>query len=198
MPPRQNQEKSQPRNASTTRQTARSQAEGPGQLTLYDVRLIFRNFSGAARPFNKAGDRNFNVIIPEDLASQLIQDGWNVKWKDPRYEDETGIWVLKVLVKYTAQDGRKLRPPRVVLISSRGRTTLDESMISLLDWARIEMCDLMINPRWFDVNGKQGYTAYLHAIYVTIEEDELELKYIDVPDSAQSIVLGNPEEDPPF
>jgi hypothetical protein len=175
-----------------------SRTDGPGQVTLQDVRLIWRNFTGLQGPFNAKGDRNFNVVLPEDVAQAMAEDGWNVKWKPPWNEEDKPMPVLKVNVKYHARDGRMLRPPRVILITSRGKTPVDESMISLLDWARIETCDLIINSRAYDVNGKQGYTAYLYAIYVTIEEDELELKYSDVPDSAQGIVLGKTEEEPPF
>jgi hypothetical protein len=84
-------------------------------------------------------------------------------------------------------------PPRIVLITSRGKTNLDESMVSLLDWADIENVDMIVRPYNWDVNGKTGIKAYVKSLYVTIREDELELKYLDVPDSGQSAIMA-PEE----
>ena len=41
--------------------------------------LIFRNFEGAAGKFNNAGDRNFCLIIDEELAAQLDGLKFNIK-----------------------------------------------------------------------------------------------------------------------
>jgi|SRR5690606_16141997 len=150
-----------------------------GNVTLEDVRIIFRNFSGKEGQYNREGDRNFNVILDDELAELMAKDGWNVKYLKPREEGDAPTPRLEVKVKYG-----KGRPPRVVMITSRGRTNLGEDEIGILDWAVIKHVDLIVRPYQWDVNGRQGVTAYLQSIFVTIEEDELELKYADVPDSA--------------
>jgi len=71
----------------------------------------------------------------------------------------------------------KGRPPRIVLITSRGRTNLDESTVEMLDWADIINVDLIIRPYEWTVNNKSGVKAYLQSIYATIDEDPLEVKY---------------------
>jgi hypothetical protein len=76
----------------------------------------------------------------------------------------------------------KNRPPNVVLINHKGRTTLPEDQIELLDWVDIKTVDLIINPYSWAVNGKTGISAYLKSLFVTIEEDELDLKYADLED----------------
>lgn len=144
--------------------------------TFEDARIIWKNFAGAEKQFNEAGDRNFNLVLSPEDAEAMRNDGWNVKTRPPREEGDDPIHVLKVKVSY------KGRPPRAVLITSRGRTNLDESTIEMIDYADIEKVDLIINPFHWNIRGEDGVTAYLHAIYVTIREDYLELKYADVPE----------------
>ena len=153
-----------------------------GNVTLEDVRIVFRNFSGKEGQYNRAGDRNFAVLLAEDLAEPMLKDGWNVKYLQPREEGDEPQAYISVAVNFNG------RPPRVVMLTSRGRTPLGEAEVDILDWADIRKSDLIIRPYEWEVNGKTGIKAYLQSIFVTIDEDELELKYSDVPDSAQSAI----------
>jgi hypothetical protein len=146
-------------------------------VVMEGVRIIFRNFSGKEGQYNREGDRNFAVLLDDTVAAALAEDGWNVKWLKPREDDEAEEppqAYLQVSVNF------KGRPPRVVLITSRGRTNLDESQVDDLDWAEIKNVDLIVRPYEWVVNQKSGIKAYLQSIYVTIEEDILELKYGDL------------------
>lgn len=140
------------------------------------VRIIFRNFSGKEGQYNREGDRNFAVLLDDSIANAMAEDNWNVKWLRPRNEDEeeTPQAYLPVSVNF------KGRPPRIVLITSRGRTNLDEHSVEMLDWADIINVDLIVRPYEWTVNQKSGIKAYLQSIYVTIEEDALEMKYSEL------------------
>lgn len=148
-----------------------------GRVLLEDARIIFRNFSGKEGPYNREGDRNFAVVLDPATADQMEADGWNVKRKPARDEGEEPLAYLSVAVNFKGR-----QPPQVVLITSRGRTPLDESMVELIDYADIRSVDLILNPYEWVVSGKSGVKAYLKSIFVIIEEDALELKYAGVPE----------------
>lgn len=153
-------------------------------IVIEDARIGFRNFSGKEGKFNSAGDRNFCVFLDEDLAKTLQADGWNVRWLKPRDEGDDEQPYLPVKVSY------ENIPPKILLITSRGKTILDDESIGALDWAEITGVDLIIRPYNWEVNGKTGVKAYVKSMYVTIAEDAFEAKYYDAPDSAIGSVGG--------
>lgn len=150
-------------------------AENDKNVLMEGVRIIFRNFAGKESQYNREGDRNFAVLVTDDVAEKMAADGWNIKILKPREDDDDAENLptpyLPVAVNFNG------RPPRIVLITSRGRTNLDESEVEMLDWADIVNVDLIVRPYEWSVNGKTGIKAYLQSIYVTIEEDPLERKY---------------------
>jgi hypothetical protein len=146
-------------------------------VTIEGARIVFRNFAGKATPYNAEGNRNFAVVLDAEMADRLETAGWNVQRRPPKVEGDDEFRILKVKVHFT---GRK--PPRIVLITSRGRTQLSEDLAEMLDYADLETVDLIVRPYEWEVNGKTGVKAYLQSIYATIREDELERKYADVPE----------------
>lgn len=148
-----------------------------GNVVMRGVRIVFRNFQGKEGQYNRAGDRNFGVILPEDLAEKMAADGWNVKYLKPREEEEeeTETPWLQVSVNFD-----KGRPPKIFAITSRGRTVVDEDTVDALDWADITNVDMIVRPYTWEVQGKTGIKAYLQSLYATIEEDELEREYAEL------------------
>jgi hypothetical protein len=136
-----------------------------------DAQLIFRNFEGKEGQYNRKGDRNFSVILPMDVAQVMLADGWNVKFLAAREEGDEEAAYITVAVNF------KNRPPRVVMLTSRARTNLDEDTVEVLDWANIEKADLICRAYDWIVGDKSGVKAYLQSLFVTIEEDALERKY---------------------
>lgn len=141
------------------------------------VRIIFRNFEGKEGKYNKAGSRNFAVLLDDEIAEAMSVDDWNVKWLEPREDDEEETRQAYLPVEVAFDRGR---PPRVVVITSRGRTNLGEDEVESLDWAEITNVDMIVRPYRWEVNGKTGTKAYLQSMYVTIEEDALEQKYAEM------------------
>ena len=143
-------------------------------LQIDDARIIYKNFSGIGSKFNREGDRNFAVIIPDqEIADALIDAGWNVKIKPPREEGDTPFMFLPVKIKFSD------RGPACYLASGTRMNRLDEESISCLDDVDILSVDMDIRPYDWEVNGKEGRTAYLQSIKVTQQLDRFAEGYID-------------------
>ena len=123
-------------------------------LEIEDARIIFRNFAGVGSKYNREGDRNFAVIIPnEDIKDQLVADGWTVK------------------IKFNN------RGPAAYVVSGDQVTKLNEDTIDMLDEIDIQSVDMDIRPYDWEVNGKEGRSAYLQAINVIQNIDRFGAKY---------------------
>lgn len=143
-------------------------------ISVENARIIFRNFAGKESKFNPQGKRNFCLLINDEQAEKFKQDGWNVKYLNPRDPNDSPQPYIQVAVAF------ENFPPNVFLIAGGKKTRLDEDSISSLDYAEIENVDLIINPSHWEVSGKSGIKAYLKNMYVTIVENEFEKKYRDL------------------
>lgn len=155
---------------------------GPrGYLQIDNARLIYRNFEGRGDKYNREGDRNFAVIIDggtftdedgtrtvsaEEMADILANDtnkygdGWNIKIKPPRDEDDSPFIFLSVKVKFND------RGPDAILKSGNNIRILTEDTIEMLDHIDIDNCELDIRPYDDEFNGKSFRSAYLQGIHV--------------------------------
>lgn len=146
-------------------------------VVMEEVSIIFRNFAGKETDFNREGDRNFCVLLNEEIAQAMAEDGWNIKMLKPREDADEGEpeqAYLPVKMKFD-----KGKPPKIVQITSRGPTNLGEDEVEMLDWVDILNVDLIVRPYHWNVNGKTGISAYLQSMYVTIDEDYLDRKYAE-------------------
>ena len=149
-------------------------------ITIEQARIGFKNFTGKEGQYNPVGNRNFCIFLEDDIAQTLADDGWNIKYLEPRDPEDGKQAYLPVAVAYGKY------PPRITMITGGGKSILDEDSVNILDWAEFENVDLIVRPYNWDVNGKQGVKAYLHVMYAEIIEDELAKKYRNVPDSASA------------
>ena len=136
--------------------------EKRGVLMIDDARIVYRNFSGAGSRYNREGDRNFAVVIPDkEIADALIENGWNVKIKPPREEGDSPFMYMPIKVKFND------RGPNVYLVTGKRMNRLDEESVSCLDDVDIQSVDMDIRPYDWEVNGRSGRSAYLQSIKVT-------------------------------
>ena len=165
-----------------------------GSLIIEDAQLVFRNFAGKEGKYNAEGDRNFCVLLDEDAAEQMVRDGWNIKALRSREEGDPEKPYVQVSV------GFKFRPPKLVMVTSKGRTDLTEEELELFYFVDIKKVDLIIRPYTWAVGGKSGVKAYLKSMFLTVEEDYLDLKYADVPEigaaPSRLELEAGPEQDP--
>lgn len=157
-----------------------------GTILIENARLMFRNFAGREQTFNSAGDRNFCIMLEDELAEQMRADGWNIKELKPRDEGDLPQPYVQVKVNYG-----KGRPPRVCLVTSRGRNDLGADEIALMDIADIQKVDVIIRPYdWEIKRGTEvttGRKAYLKTLFATLNEDELEMKYADMIEDDRAV-----------
>lgn len=94
------------------------------------------------------GVRSFSLFLDPEVAEVLSQYGFYVRAKPPRdgHEDDGVLLTLPVNVAYKEVEEDKGQDPVIVMISSRGRTTLTKNTVGMLDWAMIDHIDLIINP----------------------------------------------------
>lgn len=150
--------------------------------TFRNAKFSFTNFSGTRFEDDK---RTFTLRIDdEELAQELIDEGWDVK---SREYDGRITWNLKVRVRFD------VTPPKIKLIKNvdgeRIMQTITENTVGRLDRLTPEKVDLTISQYHWKNMGKEGITAYLDIMYFTIEVPELEREYGDYAESEY------PEED---
>ena len=144
----------------------------------YDVvghKMMWRNFEGKLGRFNAEGQKNFNIVLNERDAQFLIDEGFNVKYKEPKMEGEEGIYTLKINVNFGGY-----KAPEIWMKNNHGNTQLTKDDVKILDWADIVEYFLIFNP-----NIKpDSMTAYLDKLLVTVKESEYESQFFDEEDSS--------------
>lgn len=157
-------------------------------LTLEDVKFFGRpNFSGEMDQF-KDDRRKFTILIPNEVADQLREMGWNVKTTIPQKEDQEPLSHLKVMVDFGYQKGHEGDPnyergPDCWILMGEDREKLTSKTVGLLDRSRVETMDMEIrawNYNALDVENDGAtpeYSARLVTLVATIRPNILDNKY---------------------
>lgn len=151
-----------------------------GILQIDDIdgrQIIFKNFEGKGDKFNREGDRNFSLRIDdENTADALVKEGWNVRIKEGRDEDEGPFMRLPIKVKFTNYG------PNVYLRTGDRVNELNEESIACLDNIEIDSVSMDVRPYDWDVNGRTGRTAYLQSMEVVQRIDRFAARYANKND----------------
>ena len=149
-------------------------------VTIENAQIRFRNLSGTKTEFNKAGNRQFSIFLPQETSDILEEAGWYVKHKPPRNEGDDPRNQLDVTVMFGKY------PPIIKLISHDGAESyLNEENVGILDSVDIDHATVEIRPYNWDVNGKTGVKAYVRELLV----------YARPPRRALNGSLGGEEDD---
>ena len=153
------------------------------EVRIDNAKVMFRNFAGAEGKYNPAGNRNFAVFLPDDIARQMEADDWSIRWLDSR-DGEPPQGFVSVKVNFGNY------PPNIVLVSDGKMSKLSEENVNVLDFAEFEQVDLILRGHEWEVQGKSGIKAYLKTGYFVLVVDELAKKYSQAIDSAQESIGG--------
>lgn len=152
-----------------------------GKIQIDEARICYRNFHGRGGKYNRTGDRNFAVIIPdEELADRLIEDGWNVKKKAARDDQDGPFCTLPVKIKLPDDERYASRGPVFYLVCGEKQTVIPYESIGDIDDMDIISASMDIRPyHWKTDDGKSGTSAYLERIEIIQRIDRFKSRYLD-------------------
>lgn len=139
--------------------------------------IIWRNFEGRKEKYNEQGNRFFTLSLPENIANELQDQGFNVRMRVVESQDGPRTYYnLKVNLKYYGSQ----YDPKVYFMQSDGEhATLDEHSVKLLDTTQFAEVAMDIYPKtYIDMaSGDEKLSARLNKLLFTQEVDEFEKEF---------------------
>jgi hypothetical protein len=161
-----------------------------GNLILEEAQFFGRpNFAGELDRF-KDDRRKFTVLIPNDVADQLREAGWNVKTNIPtaeeleQFPDREPISHLKVMIDTPVfevdHNGQEVqvRGSEVFLLQGDDVERLSAATLAVVDRSRFENIDMEIRAWEYDPEEQPGsYSARLVKFVGVMTPNLLDAKY---------------------
>lgn len=161
-----------------------------GNLILEDAQFFGRpNFAGELDRF-KDDRRKFTVLIPNEVADQLREAGWNVKTNIPTAEelaefpDRQPISHLKVMIDTPIfeidHNGKEaqVKGSEVFLLQGDDVERLSAATLAVVDRSRFENIDMEIRAWEYDPEEQPGqYSARLVKFVGVMTPNRLDEKY---------------------
>lgn len=155
--------------------------------TIFDAKIIFKNFKGEETAYNKKGDRNCVVVFKEeqkDMAEEMLRLGWPIKRKEGYNDPDAVEYHMKAKLKYDLPQNLK---PKVFFVNPDDgqRLEVPEENVEELDRTWFGKADITIRAfayaRQIGKNVDEGYSVQIYRLYVTPamtqEKDPLDAKY---------------------
>lgn len=138
--------------------------------------IIYRNFSGRQTQYNRNGNMKFSIVIDPAMSAKLAKEGWNVKSRPSKNNDEEEFCTLEVRVRFDLSFTR----PTILQVARSGRVKVDEHNIANFDDAEFEYADIVLRQYvWTNPAGETGVSAQLAEMYVRLQEGVLEAKWAE-------------------
>lgn len=180
-------------------------SERRNTLTLLDCELEGKNFSGSTGlwwdKFNDGTKRKIAVKLTEEEANWFAAQGAKVRVMEPNEKYPDPKFFVEVNISYRGKTppapGQPWNTfehgPRIVMVVPGGQNRdLTEETVGNLDRSYITKVDMEINMGQAKLrdgsrvmrNGIPGVTLYAERIFATVERNELEARYEDIPAEA--------------
>lgn len=145
-------------------------------VTLENIEVWYKNFSGEKGQYNEEGERSFNLVIRDsEVADAMLRDGFNIK---PLLDEDDNIIGYHMLVRVNYNSGR---PPRIYsLAEGREPILYTVNDIGALDSQTILSADVTLGTWiWRPATTLPNISVYCNVMYVMIVDDPLDTKYAD-------------------
>lgn len=112
-----------------------------GALVVRNAWMLYKNFAGDPAKNYKPGDhsRRFSLLLDEPVAKDLMNQGWNVKKKDARNEDEEPYYITEVTVNMECK-----YPPKIMLYTELNGEYNEPVEIDIADFIKIDNGEIRI------------------------------------------------------
>ena len=172
---------------------------GKEQLVIEDAKILFHNYAGLQTDYNNPGNRNFDVILPDnEMAIAMGNQGWKVKIRKPRDPQDDPYYTMNVRINMNS----RYKP--IIEQHVRGRKDpirYDEEMLGTFDPAHpTEMKDgkkgldgLNIDHIFLIINGSPWETQLGTGIKAYLDQFHFEEKA-----PVYGSYYDDDEEEPPF
>ncbi|MBO7450448.1 MAG: hypothetical protein J6U54_08760 [Clostridiales bacterium] len=150
-----------------------------GKRTIINgVPVKYHNFAGVKTDYNREGDVNFEIIIDEETALNMMEDGWYIKIN----EDDLGRKEYRIKIRLG-----EFGDPQVFIIGDDGKAIpFNRGQWKRIDRMTISYVDVEFHQsrKTFMHDGHEYYSAYADNLFVNIVENSLYKKYGIAPDYA--------------
>lgn len=147
------------------------------RIELRGYPILFKNFRGEASEYNARGDRTFSVLIEDlDEAELHLSNGWKLK---PLKDEDGEVVAYHIPAKIKLDGFKPGRAYQLRLEQEMNPVPLGSDTIHMLDGVDVDWVDVVITPYYWNVNGNTGKAAYVKVIFVHIDFEEIDDKYLN-------------------